>query len=394
MTFQASGWVKLIPQEDRRLRDGHLWIYKDQIGERSPEAEDGDVVGILDARGRRLGLGCLNSHSVIAVRLLARGAGAEFTRETFSQRLDLALRRRDHLRADARRLVNAEGDLLPGLLVDIYGDVVVVQLQTLFWEKRKGLVLEELDRALKSRAMVLRNDSSGRKREGLEQYTEIARGSLEGNVTIGQDDLALEVDVLAGQKTGFYIDQRENRRLALPWVEASSVLDCCCYTGAWSLACARAGAAQVLGLDCSEKAIGLALENARRNQLEDKAEFRVADVFEELPRLAAARRKFDVIILDPPALARSRRELSGAERGYVHLNRLALGLLKSGGILITCSCSHHVSAEMFRQMVARAAALSRRQAAVLRTAGQPEDHPWLVGLPETNYLKCLLVGIN
>jgi len=414
----ATGWVRLKQGEDDRIREGHVWTYRNEIAETGGDFADGDIIWVEDSQKRRLGIGYINLKSLISVRLLARGAGAGFDETTFGERLGRALAAREHLReslkVDALRLVNAEADFLPGLVVDKYGDVVVAQLQTLFWEKWKDRVVRELESTLKPRAIVLRNDSRSREAEGLERYTEIARGSLEGEVVIREGvgegaarggarggarhgagaGVEIEVDVIEGHKTGFYIDQRENRKLALPHAKGQRVLDCCCYTGAWSLMCTMAGAEHVLGLDYSDSATRLARKNAARNGLTDRTEFRAADAFDELQVLASNREKFGVILLDPPSLARSRKGRSGAERGYLHLNRLAMGLLGPGGILITCSCSHHVSMEKLREILAAAAGQARKQVTVLGIGGQPEDHPSLLGVPETEYLKCFVLRVE
>jgi 23S rRNA (cytosine1962-C5)-methyltransferase len=399
--FDVRGWVKLATGEDERLRDGHLWVYSNEIAELGSDVAeagglaDGDVVWVKDAAGRTLGAGFLNRASKITVRMLWRGSAANFDRESLTRRVEAAVGRRRHLAcgADAAvRLVNAEADLLPGLVVDRYADVVVVQSQILGWELRRDLLLDILEELLAPRAVVLKNDSPARGIEGLERYSVVARGHLEGNVTIAESGLRLEVDVLGGQKTGFYIDQRDNRRMVLPFVAGKRVLDCFCYTGAWSLLCARAGAAEVLGLDASEPALALARRNAEANSAAEVVRFETADVFDHLVSLAARKAKFDLVILDPPSLAKTKRALSGAERGYVHLNRLGLGLLAPGGMVATCSCSHHVSSEAFREMLGAAAALARKQVTVVGTGGQPADHPSLLGLPETDYLKCFLAG--
>jgi 23S rRNA (cytosine1962-C5)-methyltransferase len=406
----ATGWVRLLPGEDDRIREGHLWIYRNEIAETGGGFSDGDLVWAEDSNRAKLGLGYINRKSLISVRLLARGAGAVFDEAAFAERLRRALAKREHLgeclKVDAVRLINAEADFLPGLVVDRYGDVVVAQLQTLFWEKWKDRIVGELEGALKPRAIVLRNDSLSREAEGLERYTEIARGSLEGEVVIREGEIRggaggdakggveIEVDVIKGHKTGFYIDQRENRKMALPHVKNKRVLDCCCYTGAWSLMSAAAGAEHVLGLDYSAAAIGLARKNADRNDLTDRTEFRKADAFDELQVLASNREKFGVILLDPPSLARSRKGRHGAERGYLHLHRLAMGLLSPGGILVTCSCSHHVSSEKLREILSMAAGQVRKQVTVLGIGGQPEDHPSLLGVPETDYLKCFMLRVE
>jgi len=394
----ATGWIRLSPGEDDRIRDGHVWTYRNEIAATGGDFVDGNIVWVEDSKRAKLGLGYINRKSLISVRLLARGAGATFNEATFSERLERALAGRAHLRedpgVDAVRLVNAEADFLPGLVVDQYGDVVVVQLQTLFWENWKDRIVGELESAHKPRAIVLRNDSPSREAEGLERYTEIARGSLEAEMVIRESGVEIEVDVIKGHKTGFYIDQRENRKFALPYARGKRVLDCCCYTGAWSLMCAAAGAEHVLGLDYSDSAIRLAEKNADRNNLTEQTEFRKADAFDELQVLASAREKFGVILLDPPSLARSRKGRHGAERGYLHLNRLAMGLLSPGGILVTCSCSHHVSLERFREILGTAAGQARKQVKILGIGGQPEDHPSLLGVPETDYLKCFILRVE
>jgi 23S rRNA (cytosine1962-C5)-methyltransferase len=391
--FDVTGWVRLAPGEDRRIRDGHLWIYRNEIAATSGSFADGDLVWVEDWRKRKLGLGYVNLRSLISVRLLARGAKAVFDRTTFLEYLKSAIARRSHLEFDARRLVNAEGDRLAGLIVDTYGDVVVCQMQTLFWDRRRDLVVEALGGELKPRAIVLKHDSPSRKAEGLDLYSQVVWGELTGPVTIREGAAELAVDVIGGQKTGFYIDQRDNRPMVLPFTGGKHVLDCCCYTGAWSVMCALGGAKHVVGLDASSSAIDLAGVNAERNRVDRVATFEVGDVFEKLQHLAAAREKYDLVILDPPSLAKTRRAAKGAERGYLHLNRLALGLARPGGIVVTCSCSHHVSADRFREILTRAAGMVRKSVQVLRTGTQPEDHPAVLGVPETSYLTCLLLRV-
>ncbi|MFZ1947302.1 MAG: hypothetical protein WAW06_07120, partial [bacterium] len=253
--YQVRGWVRLAPGEDQRLRDGHLWVYSNEIVESGgPDSsvpapggtvgagatvgpggdfEDGDVVAVEDASRRRIGTGFVNRASRITVRLLTRGSSETFDQAALSSRLKRAVARRAHLGLDAVRLVNAEGDLLPGLVVDRYGRVVVIQTRVLGWERRRDAVVDAvLDAAqalVAPTAVVLRNDSLSRKAEGLESYCLVARGSLEGPVVVSEGGLDLEVDVLKGQKTGFYIDQRDNRALVLPYVRGKRVLDCFCY---------------------------------------------------------------------------------------------------------------------------------------------------------------------
>ncbi|MFH1313905.1 MAG: class I SAM-dependent rRNA methyltransferase [Candidatus Eisenbacteria bacterium] len=391
--FDIKGWVRLGEGEDSRIRDGHLWIYRNEITDTGGDFSDGDIVWVEDSKRRKLGSGLVNLQSLISVRMLSRGASDPFSQAAFSERLDRAVKHREHLTCDARRLVNAEGDLLPGLIVDQYRNVAVLQLQVLAWEMRKDFVIAEIERVTGAETVILKNESPARKAEGLDRYTEVVKGTLDGNVVITEHGLTIEVDVLSGQKTGFYVDQRDNRRLVLPYVSKRRVLDCCCYTGAWSLMCRKAGATHVRGVDASQAAVDLARRNAQANAMGDATEFTVGDIFDDLQHLAADREKFGAIVLDPPSLARTRKAITGAERGYTHLNKLALGLLEPGGVLVTCSCSHHISADRFREILMKAASLARKRVAHIKTGGQPEDHPSLLGLPETNYLKCMVLQV-
>ncbi|MGQ9603561.1 MAG: class I SAM-dependent rRNA methyltransferase [bacterium] len=389
--FEIAGSTRLLRGEEKRIRAGHLWIYRDQIDWLDSRVSPGDLVEVLDSNGKRIGIGAANPKSWIVVRMLATGASSEFNQRILAERIDVAVQRRKHLICDAKRLVNGEGDLIPGLIVDRYRDVIVVQIQAAVWEKRLDCLVEILRSLTRPRAIVLKNDSKARATEGLERYSRACFGEVEANVVINEQCAEIEVDVINGQKTGFYIDQRLNRLLVLPFVKGRRVLDCFCYTGCWSILCAKAGAENVIGIDCSESAISLARANARRNNVD--IEFMVGDVFDELSRLAEKRSKFDVIILDPPSLATRKSEVKGAIRGFKHLNRMAMGLLELDGILVTCSCSHHLAEPLFDTLIEQAASLSRRKASLILRGGQPEDHPSLIGLPETSYLRCAIIRL-
>lgn len=389
--FGVAGVVKLKRGEETRIGSGHLWIYRSQVASLDGEIGPGDLVEVVDSNGRRIGIGAANPRSQIAVRMLTVGASSEFGETVLVERLRGALARRKHLDCDARRLVNGEGDLIPGLIVDQYKDIIVVQIQAWVWEKRVDIIVELLSEMIKPHAIVLKNDSRARTAEGLERYTKVVSGKIEGNILIKEHHAEIEVDVVGGQKTGFYIDQRLNRLLVLPFVKGKKVLDCFCYTGCWSILCARSGAEKVVAIDCSESALSLAKANASRNSVD--IDFMVGDVFNELSRLAEKKAKYDVIILDPPSLATKRSEVKGAIRGFKHLNRMAFGLLEPEGILVTCSCSHHISEALFDDLIAEAASLARRRASLILRGGQPEDHPSLIGLPETDYLRCSVIKL-
>ena len=371
----AAGRVRLKPSEDERIRKGHVWIYDNEIaaiegeehasgekkrpapagvaapGPRAKEGPlDGDLVWVEDAKGRKLGTGFLNLKSAIAVRLVTRGARAGFGPAEIDGLLEGAFRRREPLDLDCVRLVNAEGDFMPGLVIDRYGDVVVIQSRIPAWDRadRAGTLIAGTRRLLAPRSVLLKTES-GTMRAGASEgeYTPVLAGDEDAAVVVNEAGLEIEVDLLGGQKTGFYIDQRENRASVIPYVPGKRVLDCFSYSGVWSLMCAAGGAREVTGVDSSTAATGLARANARRNRLDETATFVEADVFDYLPGLARAREKYDIVILDPPSLARTRKQVAGAMRGYIHLNKVAMGLLEPGGMLVTCSCSHHMTRERF-----------------------------------------------
>ncbi|RMF83688.1 MAG: class I SAM-dependent rRNA methyltransferase, partial [Nitrospinota bacterium] len=292
------------------------------------------------------------------------------------------------------RVVYSEADFLPGLIVDKYEDYLVVQTLTLGMEQRLHSIQEGLERVFRPRGIILRNDAAIRTLEGLPLEKRILKGSPPAPVSIEEGGLSLQVDLLEGQKTGFFFDQHDNRRASAPYFQGRTVLDCFCYTGAWSLTALQAGAREVLGIDSSEKAIALARENAALNGYASRATFRVGDVWAELKALRRQRRRFGAIILDPPAFVKSKQKLREGLRGYLEVNRQSIALLEPGGILITSSCSHHVSREEFVSVLLRAAQKAGRTARLLEMRGQARDHPVLLAAPETAYLKCVILEVR
>ncbi|MGD9401195.1 MAG: class I SAM-dependent rRNA methyltransferase [bacterium] len=394
---RAEGTVRLKATEDERIRGGHVWVYDNEIAGVEGDPADGAVVWVEDHRGRKLGTGFIDRQSVIAVRLLTRGSKRVFSAGDVEGLLAAAFGRRGSLRHDCLRLVNAEGDYMPGLIVDRYGDAVVVQAGLEGWKRTdvSAAVLGGITRLLSPRLLLFKQASGTSRVEGSPPAcSPIEDGDPDATVWVREADLEVKVDLVSGQKTGFYIDQRENRKSILPYVDGARVLDCFCYSGIWSCMCAAAGADEVTGVDSSAPALALGRANAERNGLADRVGFEEADVFDYLPGLARAREKYDVIILDPPSLARTRKQVAGAMRGYIHINKVAMGLLRPGGILVTCSCSHHMTRERFMEMLRHTSGLVRRQASVMRVGGQPEDHISLLGAPETDYLKCVSLRIE
>jgi 23S rRNA (cytosine1962-C5)-methyltransferase len=387
--------VRLKKNEDRRVRAGHLWIFSNEIANIAQEFTPGEIVEVVTYGGTFVGRGYINPRSLISVRLLTRER-EPIDRDFFVRRIGraLSLRHRIYPEEDTYRAVFGEADLLPGLVIDKYGDVLVLQVSTLGMQQRLGELLGSLpDAGLKVRAVVLRTDELMAELEGFAPENRVLSGELEGPVRIEKHGLLFDVDVLEGQKTGFFLDQQENRRETSALLRDWSVLDCFCYTGAWSLSAAKSGARRVVGIDSSARAIEMARQNAALNSFGSACSFEEANVFEKLEELAEDGAQFDCVILDPPALVKSKKHLAQGEAGYEKLNRLAMRLLPADGLLISCSCSFHVSRERFQQTLSAAARKERRTAAVLEWRGQSRDHPTLLAMPETAYLKCAVTRV-
>jgi 23S rRNA (cytosine1962-C5)-methyltransferase len=384
--------VKLKQKEERRILRGHPWVFSNELDRASVEFTPGEIVDVLDNAGHFLGRGYINPHSLIAVRLLTR------TREDidvgfFRRRIAAARSLRTLLGfGDSFRAVFSEGDHLPGLIVDKYAGTLVVQSSTAGIDRMLNEILVALGEEYEPEAIILRNDTASREIEGLVLETRVAHGSISGPVIFEESGITYRVDVLEGQKTGFFFDQRENRQALKGYVQSRRMLDCFCYVGAWALSAARFGATEVIGLDSSEKAIALATENAAINSL--SVQFKKADVFDELRALEKHREHFGCIVLDPPAFVKSRAKVREALKGYKEINLRAMKLLEPGGALVTCSCSHHIDQELFREMLIDAAYSAGRQAKLLEMRSQARDHPALLAARETQYLKCAMLIVE
>ena len=393
MLRRAMKTVKLHPGRERRILRGHRWIFSNEIAGPVNDFDPGSWVEALTAKGVSLGVGYINPSSLIAVRLVCP-PGKKPDEKFFRQALlDAAsFRRFLYPGQETFRLVFGESDGLPGLVVDRYGEVLVYQAATVGMTGMEDLVRDLLVDLFKPAALVFRNDSASRAFEGLALEKGVARGSLAGEISVSIDGIAYLVDVLGGQKTGMYLDQRDNRKAAARWMKGKRVLDLFCYNGAWSLSAIAAGASEAIGVDQSPDAVEQARRNAQINGFGDRAFFVAADVFDYLKRIP--RSSFDVVVLDPPAFARTRSAVTEARKGYTDLNRRALLSLKPGGILITCSCSYHMSEELFRDALISAAQASGRKLRLLQALGQALDHPVLLAMPETRYLKCFVVEVT
>ena len=386
--------IVLKPGREGRLLRGHPWVYGGEIDQVDGSPNPGEIVDLLDARGAFLARGYFNPHSQIRVRVLS------FEQEPIDEgflrrRLQQAIDRRILLSipSNAYRLVYSEADLLPGLILDRYGPYLVVQFLTFGIDLRQAPILSLLQDLLSPLGIYARNDLSFREKEGLPLGKGVLWGEVPNQIRIEEGDLSFWADVKEGQKTGFFLDQRENRLVLRGLCQDRRVLDCFCYSGAFSLQAANFGAASVLGLDISESAVALAQENARLNGLEGRCHFRTGNAFDELRALERKGEGFDLIILDPPAFTKSKQAIEPALRGYKEINLRALKLLESGGILLTCSCSYHLSSELFLAMLEEAAADAGRAIHLLEFRTQARDHPILLGVPETHYLKCAMLRV-
>lgn len=385
----------LRPGHDRRLRAGHPWIFSNEIERIDGIPNGGDAVLVFGSRGDCLGTAYYNPHSLIAGRLLCRGQENIDTVEFFRRRLAVAIdyRRRLYGELTTLRLVHGEGDGLPGLVVDRYGEVLSIQFLTLGMERRREPIMQALQELLAPAAIVARNDVAVRELEGLPQQVELLHGVLPPEVLAEEHGLHFRVDVTGGQKTGHFLDQKENHQALRSRVEGERVLDLFCYSGSWSLHAARFGAREVTGVDISAGALALAEENARRNDLQSVCSFVRADVFDLLRDWGRAGERFGTVVLDPPAFVKSRKKLPEAIRGYLTINRRAMELVAPGGYLFTCSCSHHLQREVFLDLLRQAAAQAGRNARLLELRGQSFDHPVLLACPETDYLKCAVLQL-
>lgn len=378
--------IILKKNEDRRIVAGHPWMFSNEIRETRGEPAIGDVVELLAASGLSLGIGLFNPHSLIAFRLLSNQI-EEVNGEFFRSRIEqaLALRRKLYPSGETFRLIHGEGDFLPGLVVDKYGDYVVVQSFSYGMDSRLDLICDALESVLHPAGIIERNESSLRLLENLPQEKGLLRGTVE-RTTITEGDIRYSIDLLEGQKTGFFLDQRENRAAIRRYCEGRTVLDCFCNDGGFSLNARRAGAANVLGIDASEEAVQRARNNAALNNL-DGVLFEKADAFEKLKALHEEGRRFDVVILDPPSFTKSRKNVPTAIKGYKELHTLALNALNTDGILATACCSHHIEPEVFLDIVSSTARKNGRALQLLDWRGAAPDHPTLPAVPETRYLK-------
>lgn len=374
-----------------RVASGHPWIFSSDLTDRDG-AQPGSAVKVTDERGKPLGTAHYSSSSQISLRMLSRRI-EEISRDFYLERLRAAEahRRRVVRDSNAYRVVHAEADLLPALIVDRYGDYLVIQTLNQGMNAAQEEIVSCLEEIFHPHGIVARNDAAVRAKEELPQESKLLRGEAPPCVPVRMNGLTFQADLLSGQKTGIFLDQRENYQAAAAYATGGRALDCFTSTGGFALHLAKR-CESVEAVDSSSPALVTAKANADGNGI-GNIEFREADVFDLLSGYSSARRRFDLVVLDPPAFAKSRKSLDAAFSGYKEINLRALRLLDPGGILVTCSCSHHMSEASFLELVAQAALDSGRTLRVLERRTQAQDHPILLTVPETHYLKCLILEV-
>jgi 23S rRNA (cytosine1962-C5)-methyltransferase len=382
--------IVISARGERRLDRGHPWIYRSDVAD--VRASGGDRVVVRGARGRVLGHAMYSDRSQIAIRMLAYGslehdpADDELIRRRIAAAV--AFRRSLSIDATAYRLVHGEADLLPSLIVDRYDEWLVIQTLSQGMDRLQPVVLSALEGAVRPRGIVARNDPRARLLEGLERQVAVLAGEVPETVVVTEGGIEYEADLLHGQKTGLFLDQRENRAAAA-FYAGGRVLDCFSYNGGFALWLARAGARETIAIDVSEEAVARVRRNAERNRVSIDA--RVGNVFDELREFEKNGERFDTVVLDPPAFAKNKDALPRAVAGYKEINLRALKLLGPGGTLVTCSCSYNVDEAQFAAILAEAAADARVRVSIVEKRLQARDHPVLLGVPETSYLKCFIL---
>lgn len=378
----------LVPGREKRVYSGHPWVFRSDIERVEGDFTPGDVVSVMSSRGRFLAKAFYNPQSQIALRIMSL-KDEPIDRAFIFRRVHEAVAYRRSF-ADLRscRMIFAESDRLPALIVDSFGDVLVLQCLALGMERFKQDVVDALVEELHPMGIWERNDVPVRRLEGLEQTTGLLYGQVPDRVEMVENGVRFLVDVKEGQKTGFFLDQKENRAAIAPFVKGKTVLDCFTHTGSFALHAGHYGASDVTGVDISAYACEFAAENARLNHLEDRVHFVEANAFDLLAQQSRDGVKYDVVILDPPAFTKTRSAIESATRGYKEINLRAMKMVRPGGYLITCSCSQHILPDAFMKIVLDAAHDARVYLRQVEYRTQGRDHPILPAAPETQYLKC------
>ena len=389
--------LRLNKNAERRLKAGHLWIYSNEVDVKETPLKHfagGETAIVEESNGRALGVAYVNPHSLICARIMSRDPSMRLDRSLFIHRFNQALALRERIFSKPfYRLVHGEGDLLPGLVVDRFGDILVVQLNTAGMQGMSEDIVDALEKVLKPSAIVFRNDTGGRRQEGLEAQVEVVKGELPDEVLIEENGVHFVVPVLNGQKTGWFFDHRANREWLNRHVAGKRVLDVFSYVGGWGVQAAASGASEVLCVDSSGPALEQVARNAELNGVHEQVAIAVADAFDALAALKADGEQFDVVILDPPAFIKKRKDIPNGERAYARLNREAMRLLGRDGLLLSASCSMHLAPERLVDVVRGSVRHQDRHGQIIFQGHQGPDHPVHPAIAETAYLKALGVRV-
>ena len=390
--------LRLRKNEERRLKSGHLWVFSNEIDTQATPLkgiEPGALVTLESSRGEPLGLAYANPESLIAARLLTRNPRESIGPRFLRQRIERALSLRERIYEKPHyRLIYGESDGLPGLVVDRFGDLLVVQSNTAGMDRLEGALIDALKEVLNPKAIVIRNTSSLRALEGLSERVEVIHGALDDVSLVEENGAVFAIDPLEGQKTGWFFDHRDNRARLAPWCKGRRVLDLFAYTGAWGLPAALAGANSVDAVDASDSAMALLRANADRNGVSDLVETHVSDVFDFLRKAREARQHWDVVIVDPPAFIKRKKDGTKGVEAYRRLNQMALQVLSPGGLLVSASCSYHLPREGLKDLLRASSRHLDRHLVILAEGGQGADHPVHPAIPETDYLKAVFCHVS
>jgi 23S rRNA (cytosine1962-C5)-methyltransferase len=388
--------IQLRKRQERRAMSGHSWIYSNEIETaRIPLTtyEPGQIVNIETSNGQWIGNGYVNPHSLIAVRIVSRDRENPLSESLIADRLKLAAAHRDRIYdRPYYRLIYGESDFLPGVVIDRFDDVFVTQITTAGMELLKDAIVNALQQVFAAKAIVLRCDNPLRKMENLELYSETI-GTLPEEIIVEENGAKFSVDLNDGQKTGWFYDQRDNRAALMPFVKGKTVVDVCSYIGAWGIGAAVAGAKEVICVDVSEKALEQVAVNAELNNVEDRVIAAHGDAFDILKSLRKDKHKSDIVILDPPAFVKRKKDLRNGTEAYTRLMRRGLQIVNTDGILVTCSCSYHMPRESFIQRMSQASRDVEMSLQWFREGRQGMDHPVHPAMPETEYLKVLYARV-
>ena len=390
--------IRLKKNEDKRIKAGHLWVYSNEIDTQATPLKDipaGSLCLLQDARGKDLGVGYVNPHSLIAVRLLSRSSDATVSMRWFRKRMEQALQLRELCFAEPfYRGVYGDADGLPGLVIDRFGDYVVLQLNTAGMEALREDLVAAVEKSVQPKGILLRCDSAARKAEGLESYVTVAFGEWPEVLRVRENGVDFDVSGSEGQKTGWFYDHRENRARLQGLVKDRSVLDVFSYVGGWGVQCLAAGASSLDAVDASEQALNLVDHNARLNGLTQEVSTWQGNAFEVLKHLLAEKRHYDVVVMDPPAFIKRKKDFQNGLQAYNQMNEMALRLLNPGGTLVSASCSMHLPHEALMDVVRRSARHVDRHVNVFAQGTQGMDHPVHPAIPETQYLKAIFCSVT